>query len=64
MSMLVNGVMPAIESGGADVEALLVGDFFGCDETRSIASACGGDGGIVRVREGVAKRDAGWSGFD
>ena len=64
MSMLVDGVMSAIESGGADVEALFVGDFFGCDETRSIASARGGDGGIVRVRESIAKGDAGWRGFD
>ena len=29
MGVLVDGVMAAIESGGTDVEALLVGDFFG-----------------------------------
>jgi hypothetical protein len=31
MGVLVDGVMAAVERGGADVEALLVGDFFGAD---------------------------------
>lgn len=64
MGVLVDGVMAAIESGGADVEALLVSDFFGDDEARGVASAGGGDGGIVRMREGVAKSDAWRGGFD
>jgi hypothetical protein len=64
MGVLVDGVMAAVESGGADVEALLVGDFFGDDQARGIASAGGGYGGIVGMREGVAKGDSGWGGFD
>ncbi len=64
MSVLVNGVMAAIEGGGADVEALLVGDFFGADEARSVAGAGGGDGGIERVSESVAESDARRDGFD
>jgi hypothetical protein len=31
MGVLVDGVMAAVERGCADVEALLVGDFFGAD---------------------------------
>ena len=59
VGVLVDGVMAAIESGGADVEALLVGDFFGDDQARGIASAGGGYGGIVGMREGVAESDSG-----
>ena len=64
MGVLIDGVVAAVESGGADVEALLVGDFFGDDETRGVAGAGGGDGGVVGMREGVAEGDAGRGGFD
>ena len=64
MGVLVNGVMAAVEGGGADVEALLVGDFFGDDEARCVASAGGGDGRVVGMRESIAESDAGGSGFD
>ena len=64
MSVLVDGVMAAVEGGGADVEALLVGDFFWSDEAWGVAGAGGGDGGVVRMREGVAESDAGRSSFD
>ena len=64
MGVLVDGVMAAVESGGSDVEALLVGDFFGDDQARGVTCACGGDGGIVGMREGVAERDSGRGGFD
>ena len=64
MGVLVDGVVAAIEGGGADVEALLVGDFFGDDEARGVAGARGGDGGIVGMCEGVAKSYAWRGGFD
>src|SRR5712691_8951734 len=64
MGVLVNGVVAAVEGGGADVGALLVGDFFGTDEARGVAGARGGDGGIERMSEGVAESDARRSGFD
>src|SRR6267378_113218 len=64
MGVLVDGVMAAVEGGGADVEALLVGDFFRADEARGVAGAGGGDGGIERVSEGVAESDARRGGFD
>ena len=32
MSVLVNGVVAAVEGACADVEALLVGNFFGADQ--------------------------------
>ena len=64
MGVLVDGVMAAVEGGGADVGALLVGDFFGADEARGVAGARGGDGGIERMSEGVAEGDARRSGFD
>ncbi len=64
MSVLVDGVMAAVESGGANVEALLVGDFFGADEAGRVTGAGGGNCGIERMREGVAKGDARRGGFD
>jgi len=64
MRVLVHGMMAAIERSGADVRALLVGDFFGSDEARRVAGARRGDGGIERMRESVAESDAGWGGFD
>ena len=48
MRVLVDGVMAAEKSGGADVDALLVGDFFGTDQARRVAGARRGDGGIDR----------------
>ena len=63
MGVLIDGVMATVKSGRADVEALLVGDFFGADQARGVAGAGGGDGGIERVREGVAESDAWRSGF-
>src|SRR5215469_7176300 len=56
--VLVDSVMPAVKRGGADVEALFVGDLFRRDEARRVTSARGGDCGIKRMREGVAESDA------
>ena len=64
MRVLVDGVVTAIEGGGADVEALLVGDFFGADEARGVAGAGGGDGGVEGMGPRVAESDSGRSGFD
>ena len=64
MGVLVDGVMATVEGGGADVEALFVGDFLGADEARGVTGAGGGNGRIEWVREGVAERDAGRGGFD
>ena len=58
MGVLVDGVMAAVEGGGADVQALFVGDFFGDDQTRGVAGASRCDSGIVGMREGVAEGDA------
>src|SRR4029077_16957083 len=55
MGVLVNGVMAAVEGCGADVEALLVGNFFRTDEARSVAGARGGDGGVEGMGPGVAE---------
>jgi len=65
--VLEDGVVAAVESGGANVEALLVGDFFGSDEMVGVTSAGGGDGGVKRVVEEIAEGDAwrrGIDGFD
>ena len=64
MGVLVDSVVAAIECGGTNVEALLVGDFFGEYQARGIAGAGGGDGGIVGVSESVAEGDARRCGFD
>ena len=64
MGVLVDGVMAAVERGGADVQALLVGDLFGADEARGVAGAGGGDGGVEGIGEVVAESDAGRAGFD
>ena len=64
VGVLVDSVMAAVEGGGANVEALRVSDFFRADEARGVAGACGGDGGVERMSEGVAESDAGRSGFD
>ena len=64
MRVLIDGVVAAEKSGGADVETLLVGDFFWPDETRGVASARGGDCGIEGMRGGVAESNARWSGLN
>ncbi len=64
MGVLVDGMMAAVEGGGANVDALLVRDFLGADETRRITGASGSDGGVKGVREGVAQSDARRGGFD
>ena len=50
--------MAAVEGGGADVEALLVGDFFRGDEMVGVASAGGGDGRVKWMSEGIPESDA------
>ena len=64
MRVLVDGVVAAVKRGGADVEALLVGDFFGNDEARRVARAGRGDRGVEGMRKSVAKSDARRAGFD
>jgi len=64
MRVLIDRVVAAEKSGGADVETLLVGDFFWSDEMRGVASARGSDCGIERMREGVAESDARRSGLN
>jgi hypothetical protein len=62
--VLVDGVMAAVEGGGANVQALLISDFFGIDKARGVTGSRGGDGGIERMREGVSESDARRGGFD
>ena len=64
MGVLENGVMAAVEGGSADVEALLVGDFFGADKARGVAGAGGGDGGVEGMCPGVAESYPWRSGLD
>src|SRR5215472_9138729 len=64
MSVLIDGVVAAVERGGADVEALLVGDFFGSDQPRRVTGARGGNGGVEWMRKSVTESDAGRGGFD
>ena len=61
--VLVDGVVAAVKRGRADLQALLVGDFFRPDEARRVAGARRGDGRIVGMREVIAQRDARRSGF-
>jgi len=44
MGMLVDGVMPAVEGSGANIESLLFGDFFRTDEAVGIARTGRRDG--------------------
>src|SRR5436305_648266 len=46
MGVLKNGVMAAVEGSGANVESLLVCDFFGADEARGVAGASRGYSGV------------------
>src|SRR5579885_3024575 len=64
MSMLINGVMSAVEGGSADVEALLVGDLFRADEAGGIAGTGGGNRRVKGMNEGVAESDARRPGLD
>jgi hypothetical protein len=64
MGVLIDGMVAAIESSGTDVQALLVGDFFGADELRCVTRARGSDGGIEWVGKGIAQRYARRSGFN
>jgi hypothetical protein len=62
--VLEDGVMAAVESCRADVEALLVGDFFGRDEMVRVTRAGGSDGRIEGMIKKVAKSDFGRGRFD
>ena len=62
--VLINGVVPTIKRSGADVDALLIRNFFRRDEARRITSARGGDGGIERMRESISESDAGGAAID
>ena len=64
MGVLENGVVSAIKSGRANIDALLFGDFLGADNARCITGARGGNRRIVRMREGIAQCDSRRSGFD
>jgi len=64
MRVLVNGVMSAEEGGGANVETLLVVDFFRADEAGRVAGAGGGNGRVEGMREGVTKSYPWRSGRD
>src|SRR5487761_1676369 len=64
MRVLIYGVMPAIKSGRADIDALLFRDFFRANDPRRIARARGSDGRIVWMRERVAQRHARRGRFD
>ena len=61
--VLEDRVVAAVEGGRTDIEALLVGDFFGRDEMVGVTGAGGGDGGIEWMVEGIAECDARRSGF-
>ena len=58
MRVLINGVMAAIESGRADVQALLIRDFVGSDQVRGVASSSGGNRRIEWMRKSVSEGDA------
>src|SRR5208283_194865 len=62
--VLIYRVMPAIESGCADVEALLVGDFVASNQAGRVASSGGGNRRIEGMRKGISERDAWGCGLD
>ena len=64
VSVLIYGVMPAIESGGADVEALLVGDFVGGNQAGGVAGSRSRDRRIEGMRKGISECDAWWRRLD
>ena len=57
VSVLIDSVMAAIEGGGADVEALLVGNFFRLDQVRRVTCASGSNRRIKGMGKGVAESD-------
>ena len=63
VSVLVDSVMAAKKSGGADSHPLLFGDFFRTDQPWRVTGSRCGDGGIERMREMIAKGDARRGGF-
>jgi hypothetical protein len=54
MGMLEYGVVAAVVSGGADIYALLVGDFLGADQVRRIAGSRSRNRRIKWVRKVVS----------
>ena len=64
MRVLIDGVVAAEISGGADGDALLVGDFLRSDQARGVAGSRCSDCGIEGMRKVIAKGDAGGGGFD
>ena len=62
--VLIHGVVAAEVCGGADGDALLVGDFLRTDQTRGVAGSRCSNRGIVRMRKVIAEGDAGSGGFD
>ena len=56
--VLKDGVMAAVKGSDADVEALLVGDFFGSNEMVGVAGAGGGYSRVKWVGEGISESDA------
>ena len=64
MGVLKDRVVAAVESGGADVEALFVGDFVRRNQVVRVAGAGSGYGGVVGVGEIVAEGNARRGGFD
>ena len=64
MRVLPHRVVPTEKSGGANIHALLVCDFFRADEVRGVAGAGGGDGRVEGMGPGVAEGDAGGGGLD
>src|SRR5437660_12901131 len=60
MRVLVDGVVAAVKRGGADVEALLGGDFFRRDQAGGVAGARGRNRGVEwmgeRIGAGGARR--------
>ena len=62
--VLIDGVVAAVKRGRANLQPLLVGDFFRPDDARRVTGARRGDGGIVGMREVIAQRDARRGGFE
>ena len=58
MRVLIDSVMATEISRSADRHSLLIGDFFGADQARGIASSGRSNGRIVRMREMIPQRDA------
>ena len=61
MSVLINGVVAAKKRGCADLQPLLVSDFFRSDDARRVTGARRGDCRIVRMREVISQCDT-WRG--